>query len=80
MISDVQILTTATTNRNKHHYKWCTLFNNVNGAWGYHWKIDHGEWKGKQVNNRLVQFSDSVTYAVIYCSYLMATSQNNVKE
>ena len=66
--------------RSKNHYKWCTSCNDGNGAWGYHWKIDHIEWKEKQVKNKLVQFSDSATNAVIYCSYLMATSGNYVKE
>ena len=80
MILDKQNLTAATMKRKKHHYKWCTYYNNGNGAWGYHWKIDHREWKEKQVKNKLVQFLDSTTYAVIYCSYLMATSENNVKE
>ena len=32
-ISDVEYLTTATMNRNKKQYKWCTYFNNVNGSW-----------------------------------------------
>ena len=48
MISDVENLTTANMNRNKNHYKWCTSCNDSNGAWGYHWKIDHMEWKEKQ--------------------------------
>ena len=80
MISDVQNLTIATMNCNTHYYKWCTSFNGGNGAWGYKWKVDHREWKEKQVKNKLVQFSDSVTNAVIYFSYLMATSDNYVKE
>ena len=45
MISDVENLTTATMKRNKNHYKWCTSCNSGNGAWGYHWKIDHRECK-----------------------------------
>ena len=73
-------ITTATINCNKNHYKQCTYCNDGDGAWGYHWKVDHREWKGKQVNNKLVQFSDSATNEVIYCSYLMATSENCVKE
>ena len=71
MISDVQNLTTATMNCNKHHYKWCTSCNDGDGAWGYHWKADQREWKEKQVKNKLVQFSYSATNAVIYCSYLI---------
>ena len=40
----------------------------------------HREWKENQVRDKLVQFSDSATNAEIYCSYLMAISENNVKE
>ena len=69
MISDVENLTTATLNRKTNNYKWCTSCNNGNGAWGYHWKVDHREWKEKQVKNKLVQFSDSATNAVTYCYY-----------
>ena len=69
MISYVENLTTATINRNKNHYKWCTSFNEGNGVWGYHWKVDHRELKKKQVKNNLVQFSDSSTNAVIYFYY-----------
>ena len=45
MISDVQNLTTATMNHNKHHYKWSTSCNYGDSAWGYHWKVDHRECK-----------------------------------
>ena len=71
MISDVHNLTTSTMNRKKYHYKWCTSCNDGNGVWGYHWKVDHREWKGKQVKNKLVQFLDYATNEVIYCSYLI---------
>ena len=80
MILDIKNMTTATMNCKKHRYKWCTSCNNDNGAWGYHWKIEHREWKEKQVKDKLVQFSDSATNAVIYCSYLMSTSENYAKE
>ena len=80
MISDVQNLTTATMNRNVDHQKLCTSCNDGDGAQGYHWKVVHREWKEKQVKNKLVQFSGSATNAVIYCSHLMATSENYVKE
>ena len=69
VISDVQNLTKSTINSNKHHYKWCTSCNDSNGAWGYHWEVDHREWKEKQIKNKSVKFSDSATNAVIYCSY-----------
>ena len=67
-------------NHNKEKYKWCTSLNNGNVAWGYHWKVDHREWKEKQANNKSVHFSDPSNNAVIYCPYLMATSENYVKE
>ena len=79
MISDVH-LTTATMNCNKHHCRWCNSCNDGDGAWGYHWKVDHKEWKEKQVNNKLVQFSDSATNALTYGSYLMTTSEDYLKE
>ena len=44
------------------------------------WKDVHREWKEKQVKNKLVQFSDSATNAVNYCSYVMTTSENYIKE
>ena len=71
LISDIQNLTTATMSCNKNHYKLCTSCNDGNGAWGYNWKVDHREWKEKQVKNKLIQFSDSATNSVIYCSYLI---------
>ena len=71
VISDKQNMTTATMNHNKHHYKCCTSCNNGNGAWRYHWKIDHRDWKENQFKNKLVQFSDSATNAVVYFYYLI---------
>ena len=38
MISDVQNLTTATMNRNKHYYKWCTYCNDGCCQILYIWK------------------------------------------
>ena len=70
-VSDTKDLITATTTRNNKKYKWCISCNNGQGAWGFHWKFEHREWKEKQVKNKLVQFSDSSTNAVIYYSYLV---------
>ena len=78
--SDTKDMITATMTRNNKKYKWCISCNNGKGAWGFHWKFEHREWKEKQVKNNLVQFSDSATNAVIYCSYLMTTSENYIKE
>ena len=73
--SDTKDLITATMTHNNKKYKWCISCNNGQGAWGFHWKDDHKEWKEKQAKNKLVQFSDSATKALIYCSYPMATSE-----
>ena len=78
--SDTKDLITATMTRNNTKHKWCISCNNRQGAWRFHWKDGHREWKEKQVKNKLVQFSDSATNAVIYCSYPMATSENYIKE
>ena len=80
VIPDVENLTTATMNRNKSQYKWCTYFNDGNGVWGYHWKVDNREWKEKQTKNKSVHFSDPSTNVVVYCSYIMATNDKYVKE
>ena len=42
-VSDTKDLATSTINRNNKQYKWCTSFNNVNGAWGFPWKDGHEE-------------------------------------
>ena len=44
--------------KQQKYYKWCTYCNDGNGAWGYHWKVDHKEWKENQVKNKLVHFSN----------------------
>ena len=64
----------------KNQYIWCTSCNNGNGAWGYHWEVVHMEWKENQAKYKSVHFSDPATNAVIYCSYLMTTSDKYVKE
>ena len=68
MILDVENLKTSTMKRNKNHYKWCTTYNDGTGVWEYQWKVEHRDWKENQFKNRLVQFSDSATNAVIYFS------------
>ena len=75
--SDTKDLITATMTHNNNKYQWCISCNNSQGDWGFHWKDGHREWKEKQVKDKLVQF---LANAEIYCSYLMATSENNVKE
>ena len=73
------LITTTMTHKNKK-YKWCISYNNGQGTWGFLWKDDHREWKEKQAKNKVVQFSDSATNAVIYCSYPMTTSENYIEE
>ena len=66
--------------RNYKKYKWCTSFNNGKGAWGFHWKDGHGEWKIKQGKKTSVCFSNPSTNTVIYCSYLITTSEESMEE
>ena len=51
MVSDTKDLITSNMNRNNKNYKQCTSFNNGQGAWGFHWKDGHEEWKNKQGKN-----------------------------
>ena len=37
----LEYLTTSTMNHSKNTYKWFIYWNNVNGAWGSHWKHLH---------------------------------------
>ena len=78
--SDTKDLTTATMTRNDKKYKWCTSCNNGKGAWGFHWKDGHEEWKNKQGKKPSGSFSNPATNAVIYCSYLMTTSEELIEE
>ena len=73
--SVTQDLTIATMTRNDKKYKWCTSCNNGKDAWGFHWKDGHEEWKNKQGKKPSGHFSNPATNAVIYCSYLMTTSE-----
>ena len=66
--------------RNHKQYKWCNYCNNDQGAWGFHWKYGHKEWKNKQGKKPSVYFSNSATNDVIYCSYLMTTSDESTEE
>ena len=75
VVSDNKDLTTATMNRNNTKYKWHTSYNNVQGSWGFHWKDGHKEWKDKLSKNPYASFSNPTNNAVIYCSYLMTTSE-----
>ena len=78
--SDNKDLITATMTCNDKKYKWCTSCNNGKGVWGFHWKDGHEEWKIKQGKKPSGRFSNPATNAVIYCSYLMITSDNYIKE
>ena len=48
VVSDTKDLITATMTRNNNNYVWCTSCNNGQGAWGFHWKDGHEEWKINQ--------------------------------
>ena len=80
VVSDTKDLTTATMNRNNKKYKWCISFNNGQGAWGFHWKDGHYEWKNSQGKKPSVCFSNPANNSVIYCSHLMTTSEEYIEE
>ena len=80
VVSDTKYLTTATMTRNYKNYKWCTSCNNGQGLWGFHWKDGHEEWKIKQGNNPYVRFYNPSTNTVIYCSFLITTSEESTEE
>ena len=67
-----------TCNNNK--YKWCISCNNGKGAWVFHWKDGHEEWKMKQGKKPYVRFFNPSTNVVIYCYYLMTTSEESMEE
>ena len=75
VVSDIKDLTTSTMTRNNKKYKWYTSCNNGQGAWGFQCKDGHKELKIKQGNKPSVRFSNPTTNSVIYCSYLMNTSE-----
>ena len=79
VVLDNKDFATSTITRNYKQYNWCTSCNNVQGAWGFHWKDGHEEWENKQGKKPSVRFSDPVTNAVIYCSYLMTTSEESME-
>ena len=80
VVSDTKDLTTETMACNKKKYKWCTSCSNGKGAWGFHWKDGHKEWKNNQGNNTSVCFSNPATNVVTYCSYLMTTIEKSTEE
>ena len=80
VVSDTKDLTTATITRNDKKYRWCISCNNGKGAWGFHWKDGHEEWKNKQGKKSSGRFSNPATNAVIYCFYLMTTSEESIEE
>ena len=80
VVSDTKYLTTANMTHNNKKYKWCTSCNNVQGARGFHWKDGHEEWKIKHGKNPYVSFSNSCTNSLIYCSYIMTTSEESMEE
>ena len=76
VVSETKYLLTSTMNCNTNKYKWSKYFNNVNFLWGFHWKYVH-KWKYNQGRKKYVWFADSATNAIIYCSYLVSTSEES---
>ena len=66
--------------RNNKKYKWCNYFNNGQGAWVFHSKDIHKEWKNKKGKKPSVSFSNTSANTVIYCSCLMTTSEESTEE
>ena len=79
IVSDTKDIATVTIPHNNNKYKWCTSFKNGNGAWVFHWKDGHKEWKNKQGNKPSVSFSNTDTNEIIYCYYLMTTSEESTE-
>ena len=77
VVSDTKDLASSTMNRNNKKYKWCTSCNNGQGAWVFHWKDVHNEWGNKSGKKSSVHFSNPDTNHVMYCSYLMTTSEES---
>ena len=80
VVSDTKDLITAYTTRNNKNYKWCNIWNNGHGTWGFNWKDGYEEWKIKQGKKTSVRFSNSPTNELIYCFYLMTTSEESKEE
>ena len=66
--------------RNCKKYKWCTSWNNGQGAWGFYWKDVHEESKIKQGKKPSVCFSNPANNAVIYFYYIMTYSEESMEE
>ena len=77
---DTKGLTTATMTRNDNKYQWCIYCNTGKGAWGFHWKDGHEEWGNNQGKKPSGRFSNPAKNAVLYCSYLMTTSEELIEE
>ena len=75
VVSNTKYLITSPMTHNNKKYKWCNSCNNGQDAWGFHWKDGHEEWKNKQGKKPSVRFSNPANNALIYCSYLMTTSE-----
>ena len=65
---------------NNNKYNWLTSCNNGQGTWRFHWKDGHDEWKNKQGKKPSVRFFNPSNNAVMYCSYLMTTSEESMEE
>ena len=72
-------LAKAIITRNKNKYKCFISCNYFNCAWVFHWKDGHHEWENKQVKKSSVCFPNPATNAIIYCSYLMTTSEESTE-
>ena len=65
---------------NDKKYKWWIYCNIGQGALGFHWKDGHEEWKNKQGMKPFGCFTNPTNNEVIYCSYLMTSSEESIEE
>ena len=80
VVSDTKDFTTATMTQKNKKYKWCTSCNNGQGAWGFHWKDGHEEWKNNQGKKPSARFSNPTNNALIFWPYLITTNEESMEE
>ena len=78
--SDLRLQRLAKHDPQQQEVQWCTSCNNGQGEWGFHWKDGHEEWKINQGKETYLRFYNLSTNVVIYCSYLMTTSEDSAEE
>ena len=78
VVSYTKYLATDIMACNNKNYKWCNYCNNFNGAWVFHCKNIHDEMKNNQGKKSYVHFANPNKNTIIYCSYLITTSEDSM--